>query len=184
MDPTGGLPRGTVGPCRSARSDRESPAGGERGWTDHAHPHRHPESLPRLDGRVLLSGNVEFQGRAARMATCLGIRVTNPELQGIVREAQQPYDHRAWAAASQRVREEREQERREAAPQVRQRRAGAAPPPPNNSPTTEQPAPRPRRVTFHRRAGRRRIVRTRAARRLAAAGSRRGGNSRLSARMS
>ena len=69
----------------------------------------------KYGGQVLLTGSAEFQERAARMATRLGIRVVNPDLAGIVRDAQQqPYDHRAWAAASQRVREEREKERREA----------------------------------------------------------------------
>ena len=108
----------------------------------------------KYGGQVLLTGSAEFQERAAKMATRLGIRVTNPDLQGIVRDAravQQPYDHRAWAAASQRVREERERERRaaegrrDAAAQARwdseqpSGEAGSAIPPPlNDSPATNQ----------------------------------------------
>ena len=108
----------------------------------------------KYGGQVLLTGSAEFQERAAKMATRLGIRVTNPDLQGIVRDAravQQPYDHRAWAAASQRVREERARERRaaegrrDAAAQARwdseqpSGEAGSAIPPPlNDSPATNQ----------------------------------------------
>ena len=92
----------------------------------------------KYGGQVLLTGSVEFQGRAARMATRLGIRVTYPDFQGIVREAQQPYDHRAWTAASQRVREAREREGRAA--EERLRCPGAAPPPPKDAPAAKQPA--------------------------------------------
>ncbi len=115
----------------------------------------------KYGGQVLLTGSPEFQERAARMATRLGIRVVNPDLAGIVRDAQQqPYDHRAWAAASQRVREERERERREAvdrerceaaaqerrSPEQPQSEAGSAtPPPPNDSPTTNQAGQTPPR---------------------------------------
>ena len=70
----------------------------------------------KYGGQVLLTGSAEFQERAARMATRLGIRVVNSDLAGIVRaerEAQQPYDHRALAAAGQQVREEREREHHE-----------------------------------------------------------------------
>ena len=98
----------------------------------------------KYGGRVLLTGSDEFQDRAARMATRLGIRVTNPDLQGIVRAAQQSYDHRAWATASQQVREAREREgweraaRERRAAEERQRRAGtAASSPPNDSPATD-----------------------------------------------
>ena len=77
----------------------------------------------KYGGQVLLTGSAEFQERAARMATRLGIRVTNPDLAGVVREAQQPYDHRAWAA------------------EERLRRAGTAPPPPpKDAPAAPQPA--------------------------------------------
>ena len=106
----------------------------------------------KYGGRVLLTGSTEFQERAARMATRLGIRVTNPGLASIVRaerEAQQPYDHRAWAAASQRVREEREHENRERAARERRaaeerpRRAGVEPPPPPPQPTDAPAAEQP-----------------------------------------
>ena len=91
----------------------------------------------KYGGQVLLTGSSEFQERAARMATRLGIRVTNSDLQGVVRDAQQqqPYDHRTWAAASERVREEREKEHREAAArerrtaEERQRRSRTVTPP-------------------------------------------------------
>ena len=91
----------------------------------------------KYGGQVLLTGSSEFQVRAARMATRLGIRVTNSDLQGVVRDAQQqqPYDHRTWAAASERVREEREKEHREAAArerrtaEERQRRSRTVTPP-------------------------------------------------------
>jgi hypothetical protein len=98
----------------------------------------------KYGGQVLLTGSVEFQGRAARMATRLGIRVTNSDLQGIVREAQQTaWDHRAWATASQWVREEREGRERAAremrVAEERLRRPGAVPPPPKDAPAGAQP---------------------------------------------
>ena len=65
----------------------------------------------KYGGQLMLTGSPEFQERAARMATRLGIRVVNPDLAGTVRD--EPYDHRAWATASQRAREEREREHRE-----------------------------------------------------------------------
>ena len=114
----------------------------------------------KYGGQVLLTGSAEFQERAARMATRLGIRVVNPGLAGIVRDAQQqPYGHRAWAAASQRVREEREQheaaarerrpaeDRREAAAQARRApeqppgEAGSAALQPPDPPVIERPDP-------------------------------------------
>ena len=106
----------------------------------------------KYGGRVLLTGSAEFQERAARMATRLGIRVVNSDLVGIVRDAQQqPYDHRAWATASQRVREERErraaEDRREAAAQERrspeppQTEAGSAAPPPPDPPVAQRTDP-------------------------------------------
>ena len=109
----------------------------------------------KYGGQVLLTGSAEFREHAARMATRLGIRVTNPDLAGTVRQAQQsqqaqqaqqPYDHRAWAESSRRVRELREREDRERAARERQaaserlRRAGAASPPPKDAPAAEQPA--------------------------------------------
>ncbi len=118
----------------------------------------------KYGGQVLLTGSDEFQDRAARMATRLGIRVTNPDLAGVVREAQQaqqPYDYRAWAAASERVREERERERREDDARERQAaeerlRAGAVSPPPRNPPSEGRPGPdrqRPRRSPPRRGRG-------------------------------
>ena len=108
----------------------------------------------KYGGRVLLTGSAEFQERAARMATRLGIRVTNSDLQGIRRDAQQqPYDHRAWATASQRAREEREREHREAvdrerraaqdrrSPEPPQTEAGSATPPPPDPPVIERADP-------------------------------------------
>ena len=57
-------------------------------------------------GQVLHTGGAAFQERAARMCARLNTRVMNPDLAGMVRDAQQqPFDHRAWAVASQRVRE-------------------------------------------------------------------------------
>jgi hypothetical protein len=57
------------------------------------------------------------------MCARLNIRVMNPDLAAIVRDArqQQPFDHRAWAVASQRVREGWEREGQGAA--ARERRA-------------------------------------------------------------
>ena len=100
----------------------------------------------KYGGRVLLTGSAEFQERAARMATRLGIRVTNSDLQGIVRDAQQqPYDHRALAAASQRVREERERERRAAEDRrkaaAQERRSPEQPQTEAGSATPQQPDP-------------------------------------------
>ena len=72
---------------------------------------------------MLHTGGAEFQERAARMCARLNTRVMNPDLAAIVRDARQPqlYDHRAWAVASQRVREGWERERQGAA--GRERRA-------------------------------------------------------------
>jgi hypothetical protein len=96
----------------------------------------------KYGGRVLLTGSAEFQERAARMAARLGIRVTNSDLQGVVRDAQQqPYDHRAWATASQRAREEREREHREAVD--RERRAAQEHQPPEQ-PQSEAGSAAPR----------------------------------------
>ena len=108
----------------------------------------------KYGGQVLLTGSVEFQGRAARMATRLGIRVTNSDLQGIVREAQQTaWDHRAWATASQRVREEREGRERAAsarreevapesrAPEQSPREDGSTTPQQPDPPVIERPDP-------------------------------------------
>ena len=104
----------------------------------------------KYGGQVLLTGSAEFQERAARMATRLGIRVVNPDLAGIVRDAQQqPYDHRA----SQRVREEREREHREAVdrerraaqerrpPEQKQGEAGSAAPRQPDPPIIERADP-------------------------------------------
>ena len=77
----------------------------------------------KYGGQVLHTGGAEFQERAARMCARLNIRVMNPDLAAIVRDArqQQPFDHRAWAVASQRVREGWEREGQGAA--ARERRA-------------------------------------------------------------
>ena len=99
----------------------------------------------KYGGQVLLTGSAEFQERAARMATRLGIRVTNSDLQGVVRDA-----HHAWAAARQREREHRkaaeERRSRAAAQEGRpteqpQRETGSATPQSPAPPTVERPDP-------------------------------------------
>ena len=71
---------------------------------------------------MLRTGCAELQEPAARVCVRLTIHVMNPDLAAMVREVQQqPFDHRAWAVASQRAREEWERERQGAA--GRERRA-------------------------------------------------------------
>ena len=73
-------------------------------------------------GQVLRTGGAEFQERVACMCATMNIHVVNPDLAVIVRDAQpQLYCHRAWALASQCVREECERERQGVA--GRERRA-------------------------------------------------------------